>query len=69
MPVSNKARKILWGRSANRCAICKKELVEHATSLDDSSVIGEECHIISAKKMAPGMIRAFLLKDWTLMKT
>ncbi len=53
MPVSNKARKILWGRSANRCAICKKELVEQATDQDDSSIVGEECHIISAKKNGP----------------
>ena len=53
MSVSNKARKILWGRSANRCAICKKELVEHATTHDDSSIVGEECHIISAKKNGP----------------
>ncbi|NGY93851.1 hypothetical protein F3K44_31270 [Bacillus megaterium] len=53
MPVSNKARKILWGRSANRCAICKKELVEQATARDDSSIVGEECHIISAKKNGP----------------
>lgn len=52
-PISDKARKILWGRSGNRCAICKHELVVWATDLDDESVIGEECHIISPKSNGP----------------
>ncbi len=40
--------KILWGRSGNRCAICKDEL-----SLDSSSnrpnVIGEMAHIVGRR--------------------
>lgn len=53
MPISDKTRKILWGRSANRCAICKKELVIEATSVDFESVVGEECHIVSGQHNGP----------------
>ena len=50
MPITDKTRKILWGRSGNRCAICKRELVVDATPGDDESVVGDECHIISESK-------------------
>jgi hypothetical protein len=53
MPISDKTRKILWGRSGNRCAICRHELVIDASSLDDESVIGEECHVVSGKDHGP----------------
>src|SRR5208282_508551 len=38
---------MLWGRAANRCAVCRRELVVDATETDDPSVIGEECHIVA----------------------
>jgi len=47
MAVNEKARKILWGRSGNRCAICKHELILSPTPSDDESVVGDECHIVS----------------------
>src|SRR5262245_55221876 len=53
MAISDKTRKVLWGRSANRCAICRRELVVHATPHDDESVVGEECHIVSAQMNGP----------------
>jgi hypothetical protein len=53
MPISDKSRKILWGRSGNRCAICRHELVVDATDFDADSVVGEECHIISGKGQGP----------------
>ncbi|MHA0858500.1 HNH endonuclease [Paenibacillus sp. CMAA1364] len=53
MPISNKTRKILWGRSGNRCSICKHEMVVEATIHDDPSVVGEECHIISGQVNGP----------------
>jgi hypothetical protein len=53
MPISDRTRKILWGRSGNLCAICKKELVIDATPNDDESVVGDECHIVSAQKNGP----------------
>lgn len=53
MPISDKTRKILWGRSGNRCAICKRELVVDATLADSESVVGEECHIVSRQLNGP----------------
>lgn len=53
MPISDRVRKILWGRSGNRCAICRHELVVDATTNDDDSVIGDECHIVSSKPKGP----------------
>lgn len=53
MGISDKTRKVLWGRSGNRCAICKRELVIDASSSDEESVVGEECHIVSGKLGGP----------------
>lgn len=53
MAINDKARKILWARSGNRCAICKRELVIDETPTDKASIVGEECHIISGKKGGP----------------
>lgn len=51
--ISQKTRKILWGRSGNRCAICKLKLTADATKSDNESVLGEECHIISGREHGP----------------
>jgi len=53
MSILEKDRKLLWGRSANRCSICKTELVILKTENDDDSIIGEECHIVSKKENGP----------------
>ncbi len=53
MAITNKTRKMLWGRSGNRCAKCKHELIVSATSSDDESIIGDECHIISSRPAGP----------------
>lgn len=53
MPISDKTRKILWGRSGNRCAICKHELIINSTPTDNESIIGDECHIISRQIQGP----------------
>lgn len=53
MATSPKTRKLLWGRSANRCAICKRELVVEATALDQEALVGEECHIVSPRHGGP----------------
>ncbi len=53
MVISHKSRKLLWGKSGNRCAICRETLsVEKYNSVDES-LIGEECHIISKSKQGP----------------
>jgi hypothetical protein len=54
MSITDRTRKILWGRSGNLCAYCRKVLVEDATNLNDESVVGDECHMIGEK---PGAAR------------
>lgn len=41
--------KILWAKSGNRCAFpgCSQTLVEEATALDGSQVVGEMAHIVA----------------------
>lgn len=53
MPVTEKTRKVLWGRSGNRCAICRVALTVEPTALDVVSVVGEECHIVSGHAGGP----------------
>ncbi|NMI03164.1 hypothetical protein HF638_04215 [Paenibacillus sp. SZ31] len=53
MSISSKTRKMLWGRAANRCAICRAELVMDETETDDESVIGDECHIVAREDDGP----------------
>ncbi len=53
MSISSKTRKLLWGRSGNRCAICRKELISNHTAKDDESIVGDECHIISKESNGP----------------
>ena len=53
MAISDKTRKLLWGRSGNRCAICHRELVMDATAEDDESIVGDECHIIARSPDGP----------------
>lgn len=53
MNISDKTRKLLWGRSGNRCAICRHELSIDKNQNDNESIIGEECHIVSVKENGP----------------
>jgi hypothetical protein len=53
MAITIKTRKILWGRSGNRCAICKTELVLEKDPFSRNLNIGEECHIISSQTNGP----------------
>lgn len=53
MGITVKTRKILWGRSGNRCAICKEELVLEKDPFNRTLNLGEECHIISEQPNGP----------------
>jgi len=53
MPITDKNRKILWARSGNRCAVCRVPLVVEQTAQDSESVVGDECHIVSASPGGP----------------
>lgn len=63
MAITDKTRKILWGRSGNRCAMCRRELVEGRTEGDDESVVGDECHIRSGQAHGPRYDPAFPAED------
>ncbi|MCL4384924.1 MAG: HNH endonuclease [Actinobacteria bacterium] len=53
MGITDKTRKLIWGKSGNRCAMCRHVLCIDATTEDDESIIGDECHIISNKENGP----------------
>jgi len=50
---TDRTRKLLWGRSGNRCARCKRELVTEPTEFDHEAVVGDECHIVAKKPRGP----------------
>lgn len=53
MSITVQSRKILWGRSGNRCAFpgCNQEL--HQADETSSTVIGQECHIEAQSEDGP----------------
>ena len=53
MSITDKTRKVLWGRSGSLCAFCKAHLVIDASTVDSESVVGNECHIISGAPNGP----------------
>ena len=58
MAVSEKTRKIVWARSGNRCAICRRELVPAQSTNTKASVIGDECHIVAREPGGPRGVSA-----------
>lgn len=53
MAISDKTRKILWGHSGNRCALCRHVLVLPKSVKDNAAIVGDECHIVSPKPNGP----------------
>jgi len=53
MAISQRVRKVLWARSGNRCALCRRSLTLTVDSTDLPSVIGDECHIRSRTTRGP----------------
>jgi hypothetical protein len=49
MPLTDRDRKRLWGKSGNRCAICRRRLTEPAQSGAREAVVGEEAHIVGER--------------------
>lgn len=45
MAINDRDRKILWGQSGNRCAVCRRVLVTERTPRDREALVGEEAHI------------------------
>lgn len=53
MAITDRTRRLLWGRSAARCALCRRHLVEDETDASEASVVGEEAHIIARSRGGP----------------
>lgn len=53
MAITDRTRRMLWGRSAARCALCRRHLVEDETDASKASVVGEEAHIIARSPGGP----------------
>jgi hypothetical protein len=51
--VGDRDRRVLWGRSGNQCALCRRVLVEDRTEFDGESVVGEEAHIAAQSAGGP----------------
>lgn len=54
MAMTDADRKLLWGKAANRCAICRTRLSRESEAGDDEALIGQEAHIIGSR---PGATR------------
>ena len=52
MAINQKDIKLLWGRSGNRCAICRVELTQDKASKTASYTLGEQAHIVGEKETA-----------------
>lgn len=53
MTISDRDRKILWGRSGERCAICRRKLVADRRGRDSESAVGDEAHIVARSPGGP----------------
>jgi hypothetical protein len=60
MAISDRTRKFLWGRAANRCAICRQELTIAAADAAGIAQVGEECHIVARSPFGPRGSSAFV---------
>jgi len=50
--INQKDIKLLWGRSGNRCAICKTELTQDKKTVTAAFTLGEQAHIVGEKEGA-----------------
>jgi len=53
MEIPKKDLKILWGRAANRCSICKIELSADKKHKKSSYPLGEQAHIVAENNEGP----------------
>jgi len=51
--MSDQDRKLLWGKAGNRCAICKKLLINVEDGDERGVVVGIECHIVGHSNSGP----------------
>jgi hypothetical protein len=63
MAIQPKDIKLLWGRSGNLCAICKRELTQDKNAVSSAFTLGEQAHIVGEKTNAPRGISSLSLKE------
>jgi hypothetical protein len=51
--LTDRDRKLLWGRAGSRCSYCRCRLVVGASDVDRESIVGDEAHIISDSPTGP----------------
>jgi len=51
--ITNETRKRLWGRSGNRCVLCRQELVRPDEEDLPGALVGEEAHIVARSPGGP----------------
>lgn len=47
--IAQKDIKLLWGRSGNRCALCKHQLTQDKVAVTATYTLGEQAHIVGEK--------------------
>lgn len=53
MSITEKIKRIVWGKSAARCAICKIDLLEETHNNDNYHLLGEVAHIVAEQRNGP----------------
>jgi hypothetical protein len=53
MGISQKDVKLLWGRAASRCSVCRIELTHDKQSTNISFPVGEQAHIVAEERDGP----------------
>jgi hypothetical protein len=51
--ISQKDIKLLWGRAASRCSICRIQLTQDKESTKSSFLVGEQAHIVAEQSNGP----------------
>jgi hypothetical protein len=51
--ISTKTSKMLWGRAAGHCSMCRITLFVSGDETDDDGLIGEMCHIVAESDDGP----------------
>lgn len=53
MKMTDRDRKLLWGRAGSRCSYCRCQLVVDASDADRESIVGDEAHIVADSPTGP----------------
>ena len=55
MAITERSRRLLWGRAAGRCAFedCRRDLIMKSNATGDAANVGHEAHIVAEKTDGP----------------